>query len=262
MSNKVYIYKNCIHEIQRNFRFREHLQRYSLFDSICDWTGKIKVWLNFWGLQGSLTKQDSASKKYRTSSAEMTWLVRVVSQRLQKISIFLWNMPWESSEYFHFSHQNTVPDKSRLPLLARFLVDPFRVVISTETKEDKMNVSKSWIMNIQRTWWSRKNIGDVHVLVIQLFLQNCAQPHEDETYVLAHINLNWSLFLDETCKFPPLLTWNSLFPRILCWQTKYLFLKIDKNRQKKKTRGCTPHPLLTRLRPSPWCYMSGPSGAG
>ena len=37
------------------------------------------------------------------------------------------------------------------------------------------------------------------VLVIQLFLQNCAQPHEDRAYVLPHI-------IDETCKVLSLLT--------------------------------------------------------
>ena len=51
------------------------------------------------------------------------------------------------------------------------------------------------------------------VLVIQLFLQNCAQPNEDRTYVLPHI-------IDETCSFLSLLTSHSLFPRILSLKTK------------------------------------------
>ena len=76
-----------------------------------------------------------------------------------------------------------------------------------------------------------------------------------------------SLSLHETCKVLSLLTWNSLFPRILYLKTKNLCRKLDKNLQ-KKSRACTPHPLLTGgLRPSPpsrwvlnvwpqWCWLN------
>ena len=76
------------------------------------------------------------------------------------------------------------------------------------------------------------------VPAIQLFLQNCAQPHEDKKYVLPHIN-SMILSHDETCKVLLLLTWNSVFPRILSLTTNFFFPKIDKNRP-KTNRGAVP----------------------
>jgi len=85
------------------------------------------------------------------------------------------------------------------------------------------------------------------VLAIQFFLQNCAQPHEDRTYVLPHINLYLSTRHVRSYHSWP--EWHSLFSSTLSVKTKNLFPKIDKNCQTKKIAGLRPAPRPYRAAP-------------
>ena len=109
----------------------------------------------------------------------------------------------------------------------------FSSTISMGTKE-KTEVGTEVVEGVKKNPTQAK----CTVLAIQFFLQNCAQPHEDRTYVLPHINLYLSTRHVRSYHSWP--EWNCLFPSILSVKTKNLFPKIDRNCQTKKIAGLRP----------------------
>ena len=91
------------------------------------------------------------------------------------------------------------------------------------------------------------------VLVIQLFLTNCVQAHDNKLEVLRHINLYLSTRRPQLIGHPGHA--GSRFFEIPYFQEFCLSRprNFSKNRQKiikKNSRGCAPHPLLPGLHPS------------
>ena len=96
--------------------------------------------------------------------------------------------------------------------------------------------------------WSAKYT----VLVIQLFLTNCVQAHDNNLEVLRHIILYLSTRRPQITGHPghdgTRFFEIPYFQEFCLSRPRIFFPKIDDKSFKKNSRGCAPHPLLTGLR--------------
>jgi len=112
------------------------------------------------------------------------------------------------------------------------------------------------------------------VLVIQLFLQNCAQPH-DRKYIcpiiksIGHMYFHTSILISRR-DMQGLITFDQNVPiskNFFLKRPTICFQNLTKIVKKKFSRVHIPHPLLTGLRPSPpprwvlnvwpqWCWIT------
>jgi len=91
------------------------------------------------------------------------------------------------------------------------------------------------------------------VRVSKLLLRNCIQAHDNCLEVLPHINLYFSTRRPRTIGPPGHVTpsfWKFLLSKNSVFQDQNIFSKNRQKIIKKKSQGCTLHPLLMGLRPS------------
>jgi len=164
--DNAYICKNWNCDIQRNFQLKIYLQRYSSFSPI--WLVKWKRDSTFEDLRAlwpPLTEQDNASKKkLKLESRNGITCVEFVSQTcfndverkscnsfVQHAWIILWILPFYPSKRPF--------QQITLATIGTVFGRPPSCAHVNSNQGSQMWISKSWIMNMQRTLRSRKNIG-------------------------------------------------------------------------------------------------------